>query len=94
MSREYGSRGAYRALGRHPFDYLILEVHGRGQNSIGIGKRHCVERIFYMSREYGSRGAYRALAAIFRFIHYERTWQRPEQHWNWEASLRGTHSGA
>jgi len=46
-----------------------------------------------MSREYGSRGAYRALAAIFRFIHYESKWQRPEQHWNWEASLRGTHSG-
>ena len=46
-----------------------------------------------MSREYGSRGAYRALAAIFRFIHYGSTWQRPEQHWNWEASLRGTHSG-
>jgi len=30
-----------------------------------------------MSREYGSRGAYRALAAIFRFIHYGSTWQRP-----------------
>ena len=46
-----------------------------------------------MSREYGSRGAYRALAAIFRFIHIGSTWQRPEQHWNCEASLRGTHSG-